>query len=598
MAVEIHILSGARQDERIVLDKTNFRAGSNPESEVFFDPLADIGTENRSASFQLLEDGWYIARSTGSIHINQREVAGPTRIRSGDVVRMSETGPDFSFSIVSNSAAKQTKSFGQRVPKPFTGAITPPVTTVPGPSAPEPHATAPIPAPSAAAPISAGQNTAKIGINERWILWGAGGLAFCIFFALLICVFALTIYVILKLNDHGSGESGSNGSEQHGKTNIPTKPETGESRPPPPTPIFTLIGPTSGTYTPGQPITITWKATNVPANNTIKLCLDSDNTLDNGNERWIEEDKVSAANGDGSYTFDCSGFATGNYYIGGSMKDKATGRKWNSQLTSYITITSKPEQISTEDRIVAQIKDAVFLLELEKAGGFWPVATCTAIGKHTLLTTAWEASSPYEREKDPKSGCKLWITNPASDIKMAVRDIRVHAVFTAMEDKPGDWIYYDLALLTVAEDLPNTIQLASPEEITKLEKGQPIYCFGFSAQDKEITKFSKFPLQHIETAIFIITAPPNLPAHPRLLHIQENIFKNACGSPIVNDQGRLVAVYGSEAMPEHPDPDALKIHYAPVFNPDLIKLGLDNQDSEIWISPDFNTSGAEPKDKR
>ncbi len=174
MAVEIRILSGARQDERIVFDKTNFRAGSSPECEVFFDPQADTGTINRSASFQLLENGWYISHSMGVILVNQRTVSGPTRIRSGDVVRMSETGPDFSFSIVSNTAAKQAKSFGQEVPRPFAGSMAPPVPPAPGPSGPEPRAPAPIPVPSAAAPASAGLNTAKAGINERWKLWARG----------------------------------------------------------------------------------------------------------------------------------------------------------------------------------------------------------------------------------------------------------------------------------------------------------------------------------------------------------------------------------------------------------------------------------------
>jgi hypothetical protein len=153
-------------------------------------------------------------------------------------------------------------------------------------------------------------------------------------------------------------------------------------------------------------------------------------------------------------------------------------------------------------------------------------------------------------------------------------------------------------LLTVAEDLPNVISLASPEEIAKLEEGQSVYCYGFTHQGKKITKFSTFPLQHIEATIFIITSHTNLPAHPRLLHIQENIFKNAFGSAIVNDQGKLVAVYGSEAMHPDPDPNALKIHYAPALNPELIKLGLDHQYSKIWVSPDFNKSGTEPKDKR
>ena len=38
-----------------------------------------------------------------------------------------------------------------------------------------------------------------------------------------------------------------------------------------------------------------------------------------------------------------------------------------------------------------QLRDAVFLVEVEKAGRFWPFATCVAVGKETLLTSAREA---------------------------------------------------------------------------------------------------------------------------------------------------------------------------------------------------------------
>ncbi|HEY4760509.1 MAG TPA: FHA domain-containing protein, partial [Thermoguttaceae bacterium] len=112
MAVEILILSGVRQGERVVLDATNFRAGSSPDCAVFFDPLQDTSTANRSASFRLMEDGWYMVHTTGTILINQRTVSGPTRIRSGDVVRMSECGPDFSFCIVASTASTGTKRSG------------------------------------------------------------------------------------------------------------------------------------------------------------------------------------------------------------------------------------------------------------------------------------------------------------------------------------------------------------------------------------------------------------------------------------------------------------------------------------------------------
>ncbi|MBN2581092.1 MAG: trypsin-like serine protease, partial [Pirellulales bacterium] len=103
---------------------------------------------------------------------------------------------------------------------------------------------------------------------------------------------------------------------------------------------FTLTGPTSGTYTAGQNVTVTWTATNVPAGSVISLCLDQDLQWMNGNERWIEIDKVAAVNGNGSYTFDPAGIASGTYYVSGYLYNNATKAATVSQLTSPITISN------------------------------------------------------------------------------------------------------------------------------------------------------------------------------------------------------------------------------------------------------------------
>ena len=86
---------------------------------------------------------------------------------------------------------------------------------------------------------------------------------------------------------------------------------------------FAVTGPTSGTYKAGQAVNVSWTAGNVAAGNTISLCYDTDTTF-NGNEHWIEIDRVTAANGSGAYTWNTAGVAPGTYYLAGYLWNGTT----------------------------------------------------------------------------------------------------------------------------------------------------------------------------------------------------------------------------------------------------------------------------------
>ena len=111
----------------------------------------------------------------------------------------------------------------------------------------------------------------------------------------------------------------------------------------PPVPqSFVLSGPSSGSYTAGQNVTIQWTTANVLAGSTISLCYDSD-TAWNGNERWIAIDGVLADIGSGSYAWNTAGVAPGNYYLAGYMYDgRGTFTKYH--FDQPITITSQGQQ--------------------------------------------------------------------------------------------------------------------------------------------------------------------------------------------------------------------------------------------------------------
>ena len=106
---------------------------------------------------------------------------------------------------------------------------------------------------------------------------------------------------------------------------------------------FTLTGPTAttmstsvGMYTTGQTVQINWTAANVVSGSVVHLFYDEDTTPGNGNEHLIANN-VSAASGNGSYTWNTTGLHGGIYNIGGYMYDNA-GHYTYSYLQLPITI--------------------------------------------------------------------------------------------------------------------------------------------------------------------------------------------------------------------------------------------------------------------
>jgi hypothetical protein len=69
------------------------------------------------------------------------------------------------------------------------------------------------------------------------------------------------------------------------------------------------------------------------------LGYDADATPFDSNERWLEIDGVTAANGAGSYAWNTSGVAAGTYYLSGYMYDFAMGQQLLSYLGTSIVIS-------------------------------------------------------------------------------------------------------------------------------------------------------------------------------------------------------------------------------------------------------------------
>jgi hypothetical protein len=553
MAVEILVLSGARQGERIGLDTTEFRAGAESDCAVCFDPRIDAGAANRSVTFRLMDDGWYVVRAAHGVLVNQQAVAPPARMRAGDVVRMSERGPDFVFSIVARLSAAPAASPAM-TPGYASGAASPWAAPLAMTQAAPLLTPAPTPLPAAfpaaqpagletpAAPIVVGEYAAPAPVAvqpveqvARSVVPAASGggsqaLLFLLGGGLVACVLLVVAAHVLS---------------------PPAPPQ-----PQPPAPVV-ILDPR------GQPVTPPG-ATPVQPPTTP------------------------------------------------GEKPK-TGEIPPPEPTIV-----KPPPSAVEQRIYEQLKDAVYLIQVEKSGSYWPVATCCAVGDSTLLTTAREASDLAAWRNDPQKAFKVWITRPSESagkgakegdgadaqvkevVKLEVKDIRIHTGYTVLADTP-DWIYCDVGLLTVEGKLPKVAALASAKELDGLKDGQPVFCFGFPHEGEKVTEFDQVEPRLSRSKIFVTTVQRKLPGQPRLLHVKGEIPPIACGSPIVNDQGKVLALYGSAALaPEgakEKDVALVKnLHYAPGVDPELIEKWLKQQDSTTWVTPPARKSSPETKD--
>lgn len=507
MPVEILILSGNRQGQRLLINAEEFRAGADRDCELFFDPASDVGAKDCLVQFRLQDDGWWVVHSLGSdVRINQQRVAGPMRIRSGDVVRMSNRGPDFSLSLVTHATAASSPAAGQ----PFTAAARPAShVQVPDAAGTGTHnapgvlsigATAPSGPPSGAGytPSSGEPATTHLPSGPRTSPAALSRLAIGLSGAIALCVIVVLVAVLMRppvvvieqrpAEPPKTADAGpSPPVVEPGTVAVPStkdpKAETAEKKPPPPPP------------------------------------------------------------------------------------------------------PPKEDKIDTE-----AIQKTVYLIQVQKGPAFYPFATCCAVGDNTVLTTAREATQLARWRENPKERFRFWVTNKAQRVNREVLDIRVHAVFATLADKPGDWIYYDLALLTVEGKLPHVARVSSVTE-ARLEDGLHLTCCGFIHSGDKISRSDTLDPVLTEGKVFLITHKSDLPSDPRLLHVKAKFGNldppNAFGTPIFDDRGKVVAIYGEKSSPPKSTEGQvdLNIHYAPVVSSELIDLWTAKRDEKIWIPP-------------
>lgn len=611
MAVEIRILSGARRGERLYLDRSQFRIGSEPGCDVFFNPQVDPAARGRSALLNLTGDGWLLRPLGGALLVNHEPVVGEIRLRSGDLVRLSDAGPDFLFVIT----AHRTPA-AEVIAAP--AAVRVPATAAPGAVMAPAHASELVP-PASSAPA--------IRSHRKWWIVGATLTA------------VLMIMVVTSLTGHrwpnrGQSARGVFELQIDRLASRSVDEETALSfrvRVHPPGPAggltFSLVGePPEGVQLDPRSGEFTW----TPAESqgpgkypvTIRVSARADEEGSTETTFWIDVREINSAPRiapPGEQLLD-AGKETAFSVIAHDFDQPANqttfrvvdGPEWlridpRSGLVRCLppagtdgpfeaTLAAiddgrPPLQCQQTVKLVVRgdawaavadrLRLATYLVQVEIAGAngtaTWPFATAVAVEEHTLVSSAREV---FQMAQWARQGHRLWLHNPSQGTKDAVDDLRVGREFVAAMGSEGDWIYSNIGLLRTPGKLSETIELPTARDLEELEEGLPVACFGYAHEGTKATRFDHFELGKYPSKIYLITRLPDLPAGSRLLEIRGNIPQNVYGSPVVNRQGALLGIYGART---EPGAEIKDLHYATAVTPELLDSW--QEDSEAWVAP-------------
>ena len=649
MAIEISIISGARCGERLTFDAEQFRAGVDPACEVYFDSRVDPSVRDRIASFRLQTDGWYVQQiGGGPILLNHDVVQRPTRLRSGDVVRMSEQGPDFSFSIVAQAGTGPPATVRVRAPAATSGLSlesVPPVQPAPLDPAPLPlahHAAAPLPQATPGSVEAVAQP--NIASRAAAVPAGMGGRAPLLLYTLAgvaICAFCFIMaWIILVHSDTREVFFGEKRAD-----------------PPPPPAAVTEISPSQGPTAGGTSVMIsgtnlanatavkfgTAAATSFTVNSATQIVamsppgtgvVDVTVTTAGGTSAALSADQFSYA----SVADDkkpqlpvvtgispSQGPAAGGTpaTITGANLTNATAVKFGTVAATSFTVSSATQIVATSPpgtgvvdvtvttaggtsatlpadqfsyaagppppdwpKVTAGLKGAVLLIQLEMAtpAGASTWPFATCCAVRDDTVLTSAAVASDLVKKFPEKKFKIWVADPNSGTRHEVREIRIASGYQQTAGRPDEQRYFDLALLVVVGKLAKTAPLASAKELADLEKGMPLACFGFSPKPAEITRFDHYEPQPAVTRILLVKSPP-----PHAADGPRTLDLTAT-LPEYLDGSPLLSAEGKVVAvygkPAEPEEaKGLKdLHFAAVAAAQLIEAWLHDHDARAWTT--------------
>jgi hypothetical protein len=239
----------------------------------------------------------------------------------------------------------------------------------------------------------------------------------------------------------------------------------------------------------------------------------------------------------------------------------------------------------------AQAAFRLIIVEDPKTQAAWPFAGAVVVGDKALLTTAGVAT---ELSKFVSRGWGVAALEPGRQVRVPVSDLRIHAAYG--QESADQQLYFDMGILRTDTTVGEPIRMASTTELTGLERGQPLMCLAVDHAGDPLDRFQQLEPAAQMVKVFAVTSLPPQPGGPRLLHLRGSLTDKACGSPVFDQQGRLVAVYCEAAPPAGKESVDLRIYYAKLIEPQLIELAVRGGGDEFWVRPQPSTTASEAKE--
>ncbi len=463
--------------------------------------------------------GWYLNNlGSSTVAINHSIAAGETRLKSGDVIRLSLAGPDMMFSVV---AEEDRRSLAGR---PIV-ADRDPLPPTSGPAPPE-------------------MQRAASDKSRTPLHLGAGVVALALV-SLMVVALALIVSAMrsrtMPAEEEAAAKDSATKAVAVATLSVQSIPEqlVDKGR------RWELD--LSEYVSPAQPDAYQFRPVgHLP----LGMQLDA------------ESGRVSWTPGESQ--------APGSYAVEFEVRSKAADAVQTAAFTLQVRAVDTPPAAAPPDPKpvvrqppadpepgvqqppppTTQWADALYLLVIEEpmSGTVFPFAVGFAV-RDDLLLTSGVVVQELAQARD--KGRAVFAINCVSQDQADVTALYLHPDFLSLQDRPEEQLYRDIGAVQLSDGKHSVAPLARAADATSFEQGAPLECVTPEFEAEPLTKFDNIAPSRHAAKIYMVTRgggaglPPE--SRPRLLALIGTLPKNAYGSPIIDARGQVVAVYVEKA---------------------------------------------------